>query len=81
MANALGRKINMGEIVVLRKKLFKLEYQELKFRLFRCSGGFGMSDETMGRAIYGEFLSDGEVCRYNGEDIDAKETIEYQKEN
>ncbi len=82
MANLLHREIKKGEIVVLRKDTFKPEYHDITSRLFRIDGGFGMSDETSGSACFGEFVSDGERCRYEGdEDIDVDETAKWQAEN
>jgi hypothetical protein len=77
--NSLHRLITKDEIVVLKKNLFKPEFQELKYRLFLVRGGFGMRPESMGSAIYGTFISDGEECRYEGHDIDAEETDFYQR--
>lgn len=79
MANNLGRDIESGEIVVLTKDAFKKEYQDLSYRLFVCNGGFGMQGHTMGNAVFGEFLSDGEQCRYEGYDIDKKETEKFRE--
>lgn len=78
MANILNRNIERDEIVVLKKELFKEEYQSLNERLVKVKDGFGMKSFTSGTAIYVEFLSDGEKCRYEGFDIDKDETIQYQ---
>jgi hypothetical protein len=78
--NNLHRDIEKGEIVVLNKDLFKPQYHELRFRLFEVESGFGMSSFTAGGAIYGKSVCDGEEFRIDGSDIDAKETIQYQKE-
>lgn len=79
MANSLNREIEKGEIVVLKKEIFKPEYQDLENRLFEAQAGFGMSSVTSGTALFGKFISDGEECRFEGYDIDPKETEEYQK--
>lgn len=76
--NALNRNIQINEVVVLKKHLFKPEYQGLEERLFRVLGGFGMCSDTIGSALMGEFVSDGEKCRYDGRDIDVDETVRYQ---
>jgi len=41
---------------------------------FRVKGGFGASPNTMGRALFGEFLSDGEECRMEGYDVERLAT-------
>lgn len=80
MANALGREIEKGDIVVIAKKYLKSEYHELGKRLFECDGdGFGTSPDTMGHAVYGKYISDGEECRIEGYMISPKETKAYQK--
>lgn len=80
MANSLQRDIQENEVVVLKKSSFKPEYQALEHRLFKIQSGFGMRANTMGTAIFGEFLSDGEKCRMYSMDIDKKETEVYQSE-
>lgn len=78
MANSLHRDIEQGEVVVLDVKYFLSEYQALEQRAVKCVGGFGMSSYTMGNGLYGEFLSDGEKCRFEGYMINPKETKAYQ---
>ena len=39
-------------------------------RVFLCQGGFGVSPDTIGRAVFGEFVYDGESTRANGEEIE-----------
>lgn len=77
--NSLHRDIKVGEEVVFRKDLFKKRYQPIKFRVFICESGFGMSGNTRGTAIFGKFKIDGEECRWDGDEIDVDETIKYQE--
>lgn len=77
--NNLGRDIESGEVVVIDKKYHKKEFHDLKFRLFIARGGFGMQEATAGRAIYGEYVCDGEECRREGYEISKLETEEWQK--
>lgn len=37
--------------------------------IFKCSGGFGCNPASIGRAIFGSFLSDGEDCRIERTEI------------
>lgn len=55
-----------GKVVVLEKKYMRLEYQDVKSRLFRCEHGFGCSSFTDGTALVGIFLADGETARMEG---------------
>ena len=55
-----------GKVVVLKPKVLKPEYRAIKWRLFRVDGGFGASPGTMGTALIGEFLADGERARMEG---------------
>jgi hypothetical protein len=79
MANALNRHIEKGEIIVIKKELFKPEYQGLKHRLLIVEDGFGTESFTSGRWIFGYFLSDKEPSGCDGYDIDVEETEEYQR--
>lgn len=79
--NNLGRDIEKGEVVVLDKKGLRPEYHALEYRLFKCMDGFGMSAFTHGRAIFGEFVCDGEKCRMDGDRINEDETFTYQLEH
>ena len=80
MANILNLDLN-NKIVVVDGKLYSGSVIK---RLFRCKSGFGCESFTSGRAIYGEFLVDGERCRISGYDIVRLATEEeiqvYQKE-
>jgi hypothetical protein len=69
MANTLNENLT-GRVVVLSAKRMKPEYQDLKYRLFKVSGGFGAQGYTMGRALFGTFLVDGEEARMDGYDVE-----------
>lgn len=58
-----------GKILVLPVKSFSADYQQPHYQLFRAEGGFGCSPETMGTAVFGKFLFDGEDCRYRRNDF------------
>jgi hypothetical protein len=75
MANSLNIELT-DKVVVLNEEIFKPEFTALKFRLFKVSGGFGASPETIGRKIFGKFLSDGEECGYSGYDVERLATEE-----
>ena len=42
---------------------FHPDYQSCDNQLFHATGGFGCSPNTMGSAVFGRFLNDGEQCR------------------
>lgn len=71
MANNLGVDIT-GRFVVLREAWFKSAVMaaDVRERVFRAEGGFGCSAFTMGTAVSGEFLVDGERTRIEGYDIE-----------
>lgn len=72
--NSLNRVIKEGEKVVLKKELFKEEYQSLEWRTVEIIGdSFGCYPDTAGSAIYVMF-KDGERCRFEGNNIDAEAT-------
>ncbi len=58
-----------GKIAVLKPEILKDEYKTPDYQLFYCTDGFGCSPTASGRAVYGEFVKDGEKVRYNREDF------------
>lgn len=61
-----------GKIIVFGQwhmDTFNPPYQNPENQLFLAQGGFGCSPITMGRAVVGKFLSDGESVRYNRGDF------------
>jgi hypothetical protein len=81
MANALGRDIKEGEVVVLRKSSLSIEYDQRKWRVFTVASGFGMSHAARGTALYGTFPADAGALpqeRMDGYDVDPIATATYQ---
>jgi hypothetical protein len=72
MANSLGIDLQ-GKTVILRADRYKGDDKE---RTFVCEGGFGCRSFTMGQAIIGHFVSDGEECRIDGSDVDRLAEVE-----
>lgn len=68
--NALNEELE-GKVVLIRKSDLNEEWHEDHKRAFLCRGGFGCSPHTMGEALIGTFLIDGEKCRMEGRHVDA----------
>lgn len=79
--NALGRDIEKGEVVVVKKSSFNnpksVTFEE---RLFVCENGFGMKSFTFGSAVTGYWKDGTGRDRIEGSMIDKKETEKYQNE-
>jgi hypothetical protein len=72
MGNALD--INLtGKVVIFRQSALSVPAEKHPYRV---DGGFGASPNTMGRALWGEFLSDGEECRMEGYMVERLATPE-----
>lgn len=71
--NSAGMQLQ-GKVVVLKEGTLKPEYRALKWRLFRVEGGFGASPSTIGTALIGQFLADGEKCRMEGYQVERVAT-------
>jgi hypothetical protein len=56
-----------GKVVVVSPKFYK---GDERARRFLCQGGFGCNPHTMGSAVSGVFLMDGEKCRIEGYQIE-----------
>lgn len=78
MGNTLDREIQPGEVVVIDKQYLQPGNEPVEKRLFKVSGGFGASPDTMGSALFGEFLDEGIYCRMEGYKISPKETEKWQ---
>jgi len=76
--NALNRNIEVNEILAVNRDIHKPEYQTTEWLLFVAKGGFGMLDHTIGSAIFGYYLADGEECRREGYDFDPALTAAIQ---
>lgn len=77
MANMMGRDLVKGEIIVFDKVDMSEDYQDLSKRVAIVTGGFGMSQQGMGRGLFVEFLDDGEKCLMKAR-ISKKETEELE---
>ena len=73
--NSLGIDL-LGKDVILHKERLKSSYWEIEFRVFRVTAGFGASPETMGTALFGEHLADGEKVRWEGNYVERLATDE-----
>lgn len=58
-----------GKIVVLYPSWLNDQHRTPQNQLFVAKGGFGCSPITMGTAVIGEFLIDGEQCRISRGDV------------
>jgi hypothetical protein len=65
MANALNMDLT-DKVVVLDARYFTAAHHDVKSRLFRVEGGYGAVPYTLGKALVGTFLSDGERTRMEG---------------
>lgn len=72
MANALRIDL-VGKTVIFQQKYLTVPALEHPFRV---DGGFGASPTTMGRALFGTFLSDGEEARMEGYMVERLATDE-----
>ena len=86
IANSLGRDIQHGETVVVKKEVLKPEYQKSSSRLFVCHSGYGMQTDTAGKTIYGYWkdnpTNDLSVdMMISGYEISKDETEKYQATN
>lgn len=73
MGNNLNKDIT-GRFVLVRSSGFKDPAQgsNTDERVFLAKGGFGCKPHTMGTAVFGEFVADGEQCRVEGYDLDVR---------
>lgn len=76
MANSMNRRIDYGELVVIKKDNLLPFYHSITRRVGVARGGFGMSHETMGCALSLFTLDDGEFQRFEGNDIHRLQTAE-----
>lgn len=59
-----------GKVVIISKKYLDPDYQ-LMDRRFKATDGFGTSLTTMGSAVFGTLLMDGEECRFERMEIEG----------
>lgn len=74
MANSLGIDLT-DAVVILKQSYFAPGYKNTDHP-FRASSGFGCLPFTMGQALGGEFISDGEQVRVSGHDVERLATPE-----
>lgn len=65
MANSLNAELT-GKVLVLKPQYLGKDYQDPKWRVFKAEGGFGCNAYTMGNAVIGQFMADGEHARMEG---------------
>jgi len=58
-----------GKLLILRADVLKESYRTPENQLFLAQSGFGCSPDASGRAVYGQFLIDGEEVRFNRHDF------------
>lgn len=58
-----------GKVIVLSPRIISEEYLSPRSQLWYCSGGFGSSPDSLGRAVFVTCLGDGEKTRLNREDF------------
>jgi hypothetical protein len=73
MANNLGTNIE-NRFVLVRKEWFSSVSlsEDVRERVFLAQSGFGCQQYTMGNAVVGEFVVDGERTRVEGYDLDER---------
>lgn len=73
MGNNLNEDIT-GRFVLLAKGWFRDldQAEDVRERVFLAQGGFGCKPWTMGNAVFGEFVVDGERVRVEGYDLDTR---------
>lgn len=61
--NGWGETIE-GKIVVLDPEALAEDYRKPEFQLVKARGGFGCRPDTIGTAVFVEFLADGDRGRF-----------------
>jgi hypothetical protein len=72
--NSLGRDIEDGEYVILKESAMAEGYRDITWRVFQARGGFGMRRDTIGTAVMGTFVRDGEDARMEGYHVERVAT-------
>lgn len=65
MANNLNEDLT-NHVVIIKAEDLKPSLDRPELRAFRVLDGFGANSFTMGTALLGEFLFDGDKCRLEG---------------
>ena len=58
-----------GQVVVLAHTKLKRRYQLPRFQLIKATGGFGCKEGSLGSAVFGRFIADGEDASYRRSDF------------
>lgn len=73
-----------GKLLILRDTVLNEASRTPENQLFLASGGFGCSPNARGRAVFGEFLIDGEKARFERQDfvgiVDDRYLADWAKE-
>jgi hypothetical protein len=73
-----------GKLLILRDTTLKESCRTPENQLFLAHGGFGCSPDAVGRAVFGEFLIDGEQARFARQDfvgiVDDRYLADWAKE-
>ena len=70
--NALKKDLT-DKYIILDGKIYKGDITD---RVFFCEDGFGCHSFTIGSAIFGEFVADGEKTRIEGDEVERLATPE-----
>lgn len=81
MSNALDKKIERGERVVVSRSYFEdlVKHASVESRTFICEHGYGMSPFTMGSKITGRWADGTGADVIVGSMIDVEETRKLQQ--
>jgi hypothetical protein len=73
-----------GKLLILRDTVLNEASRTPENQLFLARGGFGCSPSSNGRAVFGEFLIDGEKARFERQDfvgvVDGRYLADWAKE-
>ena len=57
------------QVLVLSHTKLMRRYQMPRFQIFHATGGFGCQENSLGSAVFGIHIADGESCRWNRNDF------------
>jgi hypothetical protein len=60
-----------GKLLIVNAEFLAREYRSAEHQLVLCTGGFGASPNSLGRAVYVKELHSGKECRYNRHQIEG----------
>ena len=76
--NALNKELHVGDVVVAKRRYVKGSVKDL--RMVIRGDSFGLSPNTMGRALYVTWMDDLSEDRWEGDMIDKKASEKAQEE-